>query len=351
MRGSKVRRSKVAARYLSILTSILMAAVFAAVIVSWAGESFAGEPEVSPDAKVKTGGSGLQVSLIYPPNGVLGSNQAQMIQLGVTVTPQPGTSLGSYRLLLKMRAPSGHTAFYHHFRVTGAYSVLTLNARKLAPAHYSLTTKLVRNGTDLTASQTMIEKDQDQVPTPTSTATATASSTPTATATPTVTATRTATATSTATGTATATATATKTGAATPTATQTATATPTATPTTAATRTVTPTATATRTATATSTSTATAKATSTATATTTATSTKTATLTATATATPTATATATSKSSSPTGTPTAVAVVASTPAALVGGVNRMGVNLGQQDNGDADFMQNMFDNPGLRAAD
>ena len=41
-------------------------------------------------------------------------------------------------------------------------------------------------------------------------------------------------------------------------------------------------------------------------------------------------------------------MVASTPAALVGGVYRMGVNLGQQDfNGAADFMQNLFDNPGF----
>src|SRR5208337_1270290 len=168
----QMRGSKVAGRWVSIFTSILMAAVFAAVIVSLAGESFAGEPEVSSDARVKAGASGLQVSLVYPPNGVLGSNQVQIVQVGVTVTPSPGTSLGSYRLLLKMRAPSGHTAFYQHFRVTKAYSVLTLNARKLAPARYSLTTKLVRNGTDLTASQTMIEKEQDPVPTPTATSTA-----------------------------------------------------------------------------------------------------------------------------------------------------------------------------------
>ena len=158
----------------SILTSILMAAVFAAVIVSWTGQSFAGEPEVSSDAKVKGGASGLRVSLLYPPNGVLGSNQAQMIQVGVTVTPSPGTSLDSYRLLMKMRAPSGHLAFSQQFRVGKAYSVLTLNARKFKPAQYSLTTKLVRNGTDLTASQNTIVKEQDPVPTPTSTATATA---------------------------------------------------------------------------------------------------------------------------------------------------------------------------------
>ena len=98
MRGLEVRGSKVAQRCGSILTSILMAAVFAAVIVSWTGKSFAGEPEVSSDAKSKTGGSGLQVSLLYPANGVLGSNQTQMIQVGVTVTPKTGTSLGSYRL-------------------------------------------------------------------------------------------------------------------------------------------------------------------------------------------------------------------------------------------------------------
>src|ERR1700689_20175 len=172
MRGSIVRGSKVAQRCGSILTSILMAAFFAAVIVSCTGKSFAGEPEVSSDAKSKAGASGLQVSLIYPPNGVLGSNQTQMIQVGVTVTPRTGTSLGSYRLMLKMRAPSGHVAFSQQFRVTKAYSVLTLNAQKLAPARYSLTTKLVRNGTKLTGSQTMIEKEQDPVPTPTSTVSA-----------------------------------------------------------------------------------------------------------------------------------------------------------------------------------
>ena len=129
-----MRGSKVAGWCGSILTSVLMAAVFASVIVSWAGKSFAGEPEVSSDAKIKRGASGLKVSLLYPANGVLGSNQAQMIQVGVTVTPRPGTSLSSYRLKLKMRAPSGHLAFSQQFRVTKAYSVLTLNARKLAPA-------------------------------------------------------------------------------------------------------------------------------------------------------------------------------------------------------------------------
>src|SRR5277367_7038520 len=188
-----MRGSKVAGWCGSFFISILMAAVFAAVIVCSAGQTFAGESEVSSDAKVKAGAFGLQVSLIYPPNGVLGSNQAQMIQVGVNVTPSPGTSLGSYRLMMKMRRPSGHVAFSEQFRVTKPYSVMTLNARKLAPAQYSLTTKLVRNGTDLTASQNTIVKEQDPVPTPTSTATATATSTTTATVAQTATATRTST--------------------------------------------------------------------------------------------------------------------------------------------------------------
>src|SRR5208337_2009889 len=42
------------------------------------------------------------------------------------------------------------------------------------------------------------------------------------------------------------------------------------------------------------------------------------------------------------------AQVASTPVALVGGVDRIGVNLGPQDfNGANNFMQNMFDDPGF----
>src|SRR5580692_9140525 len=229
-----MRGSKVAGWWVSFFTSVLMAVVFAAVVVSLAGESFAGEPEVSSDAKVKKGGtSGLQVSLLYPANGVLQSNQSQMVQIGVTVTPKPGTSLGSYRLQMKMRAPSGHVAFSQQFRVNNAYSVLTLNASKLAPAQYSLSTKLVRKGTNLNASQTVIDKKNGPIPTPSSTATARATSTSTATATATPTntraATRTATPTAAATRTVTPTATATATGAQSATATRTATATSTAT--------------------------------------------------------------------------------------------------------------------------
>jgi hypothetical protein len=49
-----------------------------------------------------------------------------------------------------------------------------------------------------------------------------------------------------------------------------------------------------------------------------------------------------------TATETPAAQVSSTPKGLVGGVNRMGLNLGNNDfNGAADFMQNMFDNPGF----
>src|SRR5580692_9509317 len=292
-----MRGSKVAGWWVSFFTSVLMAVVFAAVVVSLAGESFAGEPEVSSDAKVKKGGtSGLQVSLLYPANGVLQSNQSQMVQVGVTVTPKPGTSLGSYRLQMKMRAPSGHVAFSQQFRVNNAYSVLTLNASKLAPAQYSLSTKLVRKGTNLNASQTIIEKKNAPIPTPSSTATARATSTSTATAT----------------------------------ATRTATATATATNTRAATRTATPTAAATRTVTPTATVTATGA------------------QSATATRTATATSTATAKSNPPTGIATTVAVVSST--AATSSVNRVGVNIGGaygNAEDDSNIMQNLLYNPGF----
>ena len=332
-----MRGSKVAGWWVSFFTSVLMAVVFAAVVVSLAGESFAGEPEVSSDAKVKKGGtSGLQVSLLYPANGVLQSNQSQMVQVGVTVTPKPGTSLGSYRLQMKMRAPSGHVAFSQQFRVNNAYSVLTLNASKLAPAQYSLSTKLVRKGTNLNASQTIIEKKNAPIPTPSSTATARATSTSTATAT--------------ATRTATATATATNTRAATRTATPTAAATRTVTPTATVTATGAQSATATRTATATSTATGhpTSTTAATPTATATVTATRTANATPTATRTATATSTATAKSNPPTGIATTVAVVSST--AATSSVNRVGVNIGGaygNAEDDSNIMQNLLYNPGF----
>ena len=48
--------------------------------------------------KAKKTPAAVQVSLIYPANGVLAPNQPQMVQLGVTVQPKSGTQLNKYRL-------------------------------------------------------------------------------------------------------------------------------------------------------------------------------------------------------------------------------------------------------------
>ena len=237
----------------------------------------------------------MQVSLLYPSDGILVPGQQQVVRLGVTVAPSSGISPRSYKLLLKMRGPKGRTVIYRYFSLAGSDSVVTLNVRQLLPATYNLMAKSAPGGNPMTVlAQFQIDKKAGPVPTPTATASATATPTATPRPTPTSTATATVTATSTRTSTAAPTATPTRTATATASATHTATsaATSTATVTITPTATATPTATSTATATVAATTTPTGTATATATVTATAIKTATATVTSTQTLAPTATATA-----------------------------------------------------------
>jgi hypothetical protein len=384
--------------------AIILIAVFELAGVAAANDSFVQAPPTSLSAKkVKRPKAALQVSVVYPSNGVLTPGQSQVVQLGVTVQPTTGIPLGKYRLLLKvLNQKNGRKVMSDTSYPTQASSVTNVSMATLAPDEYDVTAQLEYNGTVVRAPQRVrIKKQTDPVATATPTATvtptpATRTSTATATATRTATATSTRTATATATATRTATETATASRTSTPTSTpsadpppsSTSTVTATQTPTATATATHTATRTATNTATATSTQTssatatasrtstptstpstdppssstptATATVTKTASATITATSTRTATatetVTPTATATPTATQTAattrtatptaTATSGAPTATATVIAMVASSPAMT--NVNRVGVNMSNQSQyGESDYMQNMLDDPGF----
>ena len=287
--GRLVRRSKAAELFASFF-ALLLIAFFAAVAAAWANESGA-----LSDASTRVGSPAMQVSLLYPSDGILVPGQQQVVRLGVTVAPSSGISPRSYKLLLKMRGPKGRTVIYRYFSLAGSDSVVTLNVRQLLPATYNLMAKSAPGGNPMTVlAQFQIDKKAGPVPTPTATESATA--TPTATPRPTPTSSRTATVTATSTRTSTAAPTATPTRTATATASATHTATSAATST--ATVTITPTAAATPTATSTTTATVaattapTGTATATATVTATAIKTATATVTSTQTLAPTATATA-----------------------------------------------------------
>jgi hypothetical protein len=240
----------------------------------------------------------LQLSLVYPSNGVLVPGQSQVVQVAAAIQPSPGTAIHAYLLMVKVHGPNGHTLVVDSFYPSRANPMATLNMKNLVPGDYSLTGELRHNATVVSASQ----KYRIRKPEP--------SITPTPTATPTRTAPRTAIATPT------------------PTRTGTKTSTPSATP----------------------------RRRSTPTATRTAIPTATATLKPPGPATPQPTGSvpgpkATPTTSSPTAKATStagipVAQVASTPA--ISGVYRMGVNMGGNDFwGPGDFMQNMFDNPGF----
>ena len=252
----EVRGTKAANLFASCLVLILIA-VLGPIAIASTSEPFVQSLPAAADAKrAKKTPAAVQVSLIYPANGVLAPNQPQMIQLGVTVQPKSGTQLNKYRLRLRVLKTNGKKVIADSIQPTQTSLVTTLNMGAVAPGEYELAAELVQSGTKAKAPQRIrIRKTQDPVATPTPTATptttsstptATATATSTSTATTTVTASRTPTPTPTASVTASTTATATATATATRTATSTATATASATTTGKATATTTRTATALR---------------------------------------------------------------------------------------------------------
>ena len=286
----------------------LFASFFAVILTSVVGfgglpaasESTSRDSSLSLNAAHAKTPPAVQVSVLYPTDGILNPGQSQIVQVGITVRPSAGTPLNQCRLLLRMRGQNGRTVLSDSVHPSPSSSVMTLSMGALVPGQYDLTAELKTHGKTLASSQHIRIKKPP----------AGASKTPTATATPTVTVTASATPTSTPTATSTSNKTATQTVTATPTstATPTVTVTASATSTPTATSTVTQTATGTATATPTSRPTAspTASATATRTATTTATSTPTATTTATATRTATSTVTQTA-TATPSPSPTASA--------------------------------------------
>jgi hypothetical protein len=319
--------------------ALLLIAVFGTVAVASASESFAGQPAASSAASENAALPRFQVSVLYPIGGVLVPGQQQLVKLGVTVTPSLGTSLRSYKLLLKMCRPGGPSLIFRYVAVAKSYFVETLNVSRLAPADYDLVTKLQYDGSLVSGSHHYRIHKKGEVPTPTLTATHTPTATLTSTATWTATATPSKTATPSSTPTSAATSTRTSTLAATATATashtSTAIVTSTGTSTPSRTSTVTPTATIAPTSTSSSVG---------------ATATATASGVSTATATRTATATGVSATPTPTGVGTpAAAVVSST--AQIGNASRIGVNMDEQSQYDARaYLQNYLDNPGFEQA-
>ena len=213
----EVRGSKAANLFVSFLVWILIAVFGPGAIASTSEPFVQSRPATAGAKRAKKTPAAVQVSLIYPANGVLAPNQPQMIQLGVTVQPKSGTQLNKYRLQLKVLRTNGKKVLADSIQPTQTSLVTTLNMGAVAPGDYELAAELVQSGSKAQAPQRIrIRKTQDPMPTPTPTATPTSTpSTPTATATATVT--QTATATKTATSTSTLTATATRTATPTPT--------------------------------------------------------------------------------------------------------------------------------------
>ena len=189
-----MRRSKAARLFVSFLAATLLA-VFGSVVFASAAESFQGTSASLSAKRVKRTPASLQLSVLYPANGILVPGQPQVVTVGITARPAGGIPLSKYKLLLKVLKHNGRKIMSGTSHPTETNSVMTVSMATLKPAEYALSAELERNGRVVRApGQIKITKEDDPVATPTPTATPTpVTPTPTSTATSTATVTSTST--------------------------------------------------------------------------------------------------------------------------------------------------------------
>ena len=112
----------------------------------------------------------LQLSIIYPSNGILTPGQSQVVQVAAAIQPSPGTPIHAYLLMLKVRGQNGNALFANCFNPTKANSLASLNMKQLSPGNYTVTAQLQYNGTSVAAPQKYQITESDRefcTPTPT----------------------------------------------------------------------------------------------------------------------------------------------------------------------------------------
>jgi hypothetical protein len=95
----------------------------------------------------------LQLSVVYPSNGILMPGQSQVVQVASAIQPSPGTPIHAYLLMIKVRDQKGNALFANSFYPTQSDSLAGLNMKKLSPGAYTVTAQLNYNGTVVYASQ------------------------------------------------------------------------------------------------------------------------------------------------------------------------------------------------------
>ena len=159
----------------------------------------------------------LQMSLVYPADGVLNPGSPESIQAEITVDPAPTIPIHKYRVAVGLRDSSGRVVRNRSYRPSAPQFLATIAMKNVPPGDYSVNADLYNQKTIVAQRGPFIISKRSRratpIPTPTRTASPspTPSSTPSPTATPTVSATATSSPTATITATQTATATATAT--------------------------------------------------------------------------------------------------------------------------------------------
>lgn len=121
----------------------------------------------------------LDVTVLYPSDGILKLGQSQLVRANITIGPPPGVPAHNYRLVTTIHNAVGNVVRSHSYHPAHTQSVGNVTMRGLSPGDYTFSVELYSGTTMVAQSRSSkITKKGKPIPTPTVTATPTGTPTP-----------------------------------------------------------------------------------------------------------------------------------------------------------------------------
>ncbi|MHB8383558.1 MAG: hypothetical protein ACYDC3_14620, partial [Candidatus Binataceae bacterium] len=122
MRSLKFRLAIILASVLSILPGLINISSAADLSSMRRAQASASPTPAAPS---------LQMSLVYPPDGVLNAGGPQTIQAQVTVSPPPSMTINKYRVVVAVTNSKGRVVRRHRFRPSANQSMASLDMKSV----------------------------------------------------------------------------------------------------------------------------------------------------------------------------------------------------------------------------
>ena len=171
----------------AIILASILSIILGLISISSAAE-FSTMRRAQASASPTPAAPSLQMSLVYPTNGVLNSGSSETIQAAITVGPPPSVAVQKYRVVVAVRDAKGRVVRHHAFHPVANQSMANLDMKDVPAGSYNVSAEVYHRGHRMTASNSYGVTKQGATPTPIDSATPTPTPAPTRTPRPTPTA-------------------------------------------------------------------------------------------------------------------------------------------------------------------